>query len=349
MPATSARRSRRRCPAPRRGEVQLRHASNEPADPRAVSASPPISTRAWPADARIGIAVSGGPDSLASPAAWHAAGPAGSKRQPWIMACAPKAPMKRRWSPNFAPGWRPASHPAADWPEAARSQCSGRGPGDALSAAQRMGDRATAGAVATAHHADDQAETLLMRLLRGAGVGGLGGKPRKRALSEQVLLIRPLLGWRKSDLEALVADAGLSPVDDPSNRDPKHDRSRSANCSARRWLDPARLAASASQSAMRTRRSTGRLRRSLNRGSGGRRRADRRAVRPAPRAQAPAVACRLRRTRRAAAARTRPDARIEALEARRNRVPVGLKLEGGTRWRFSSRRRGSVVAELDGT
>ena len=103
------------------------------------------------------------------------------------------------------------------------------------------------GAIATAHHADDQAETLLMRLMRGAGVGGLGGVRARRALSERVKLIRPLLDWRKSELEAVVKEAGLQAVDDPSNRDPKHDRSR-----VRQWLerfegaDPARLAASAS-------------------------------------------------------------------------------------------------------
>lgn len=103
------------------------------------------------------------------------------------------------------------------------------------------------GAVATAHHADDQAETLLMRLLRGAGAGGLGGVRASRALSEHVKLIRPLLDWRKFELEALVKEAGLQAVDDPSNRDPRHDRSR-----VRQWLehfadaDPARLAASAS-------------------------------------------------------------------------------------------------------
>jgi tRNA(Ile)-lysidine synthase len=102
-------------------------------------------------------------------------------------------------------------------------------------------------AVATAHHADDQAETLLMRLARGAGVGGLGGTKARRALSEEVMLVRPLLGWRKADLFALVADAGLEAVDDPSNRDPKHDRSRIRKwLESSDWADPARLAASAS-------------------------------------------------------------------------------------------------------
>jgi tRNA(Ile)-lysidine synthase len=101
--------------------------------------------------------------------------------------------------------------------------------------------------VATGHHADDQAETLLMRMLRGAGVGGLGGTRASRPLSEEVSLIRPLLGWRKAELVELVSDAGIEAVDDPSNRDPRHDRSRIRHWLAQSdWADPARLAASAS-------------------------------------------------------------------------------------------------------
>jgi tRNA(Ile)-lysidine synthase len=102
-------------------------------------------------------------------------------------------------------------------------------------------------AVATAHHADDQAETLLMRLARGAGVGGLAGTRPRRALSEEVTLVRPLLGWRKAELSELVAEAGLEAIDDPSNRDPKHDRSRIRQwLKSAGWANPVRLAASAS-------------------------------------------------------------------------------------------------------
>jgi len=101
-------------------------------------------------------------------------------------------------------------------------------------------------ALATAHHADDQAETLLMRLARGAGVRGLGGTRPRRELTEQVVLVRPLLGWRKSELVAIVEAAGLKPVDDPSNRDPRHDRSRIRQALEQsEWADPVRLAASA--------------------------------------------------------------------------------------------------------
>ena len=76
--------------------------------------------------------------------------------------------------------------------------------------------------VATAHHADDQAETLLMRLSRGAGVRGLGGIRPARPLSNEVDLLRPLLGWRHNELRRIVERAGITPVDDPSNRDERY-------------------------------------------------------------------------------------------------------------------------------
>jgi len=104
-------------------------------------------------------------------------------------------------------------------------------------------------AIATAHHADDQAETLLMRLGRGAGVRGLAAM---RAVSlvpgrPGCALLRPLLGWRRSDLARVVAEAGLSPVDDPANRDPRFERARlRAQLAGVSWLDAVAVAASAS-------------------------------------------------------------------------------------------------------
>lgn len=70
-------------------------------------------------------------------------------------------------------------------------------------------------AIATAHTADDQAETLLMRLGRGAALRGAAGIQPGRGT-----LIRPLLEVRRADTEALVRAAGLTPVQDPSNADP---------------------------------------------------------------------------------------------------------------------------------
>jgi tRNA(Ile)-lysidine synthase len=68
--------------------------------------------------------------------------------------------------------------------------------------------------VATAHTSDDQAETLLMRLARGAALRGAG------AIRAQVgHLVRPLLGVGRADVEAYVSAQGLSPVRDPTNVD----------------------------------------------------------------------------------------------------------------------------------
>ena len=86
----------------------------------------------------------------------------------------------------------------------------------------------------TGHHADDQLETVVMRLNRGSGVGGMSGI---RARNGTVL--RPLLGWRHSELVALVHDAGLEAIDDPSNRDDRFDRARLRKAIASAdWLDP---------------------------------------------------------------------------------------------------------------
>ncbi len=103
------------------------------------------------------------------------------------------------------------------------------------------------GAVATAHHADDQAETLLMRLARGSGLAGLAGVRAWGHLpGGETALIRPLLDFRKAELEAVVASIGITPVRDPSNNDPAFDRVRVRDHLAQHdWLDAARLAESA--------------------------------------------------------------------------------------------------------
>lgn len=201
-----------------------------------------------PADMRIGIAVSGGPDSLALLLLAAAARPAtveaatvdhGLRRE-----SADEAAMVASLCESLGVPHRTL---LADWsePPSANVQAEARAMRYRLLNEWAI-ERGLA-SLATAHHADDQAETLLMRLARGAGVGGLGGTHAKRALSEQVMLIRPLLGRRKEELVRLVADAGLTAVDDPSNRDPKHDRSRIRQWLAGSdWADPARLAVSAS-------------------------------------------------------------------------------------------------------
>ena len=102
-------------------------------------------------------------------------------------------------------------------------------------------------ALATAHHVDDQAETLLMRLARGAGVKGLAGmRPVGRGAATAISLVRPLLGWRHLELEAVCASAGVEPVQDPSNEDEQFERVRVRKVLATSdWIDPAAIAASA--------------------------------------------------------------------------------------------------------
>jgi len=80
--------------------------------------------------------------------------------------------------------------------------------------------------VATAHQADDVAETLLMRLLRGAGVKGLGAVPPRRVLSEDVTLVRPLMGLRKEQLLAYLEGRNQPFCTDASNRDTDYMRNR---------------------------------------------------------------------------------------------------------------------------
>ncbi|WP_260956622.1 tRNA lysidine(34) synthetase TilS [Pseudomonas citri] len=75
----------------------------------------------------------------------------------------------------------------------------------------------------TAQHRDDQAETLLFRVLRGAGVRGLAAMPRQRPLGQGHLL-RPLLDVSRAELEAYATQQGLSWIEDPSNDDHRHAR-----------------------------------------------------------------------------------------------------------------------------
>lgn len=109
-------------------------------------------------------------------------------------------------------------------------------------------DEASLGAVATAHHADDQAETLLMRLLRGSGLSGLAGvRAASHLPASNVPLVRPLLTFRKAELEEVVHACGVVPARDPSNDDPSFDRVRMRQQLLQNdWLDPVQLAQSAS-------------------------------------------------------------------------------------------------------
>lgn len=103
------------------------------------------------------------------------------------------------------------------------------------------------GALATGHHADDQAETFLMRLNRGAGVRGLAGMRRRSVAAGTVVrLARPLLSWRRTELEQVCTDGGVAAIADPSNEDSRFERVRIRRAlNGAEWLDPAAIARSA--------------------------------------------------------------------------------------------------------
>ncbi|HMA30497.1 MAG TPA: tRNA lysidine(34) synthetase TilS [Casimicrobiaceae bacterium] len=86
-------------------------------------------------------------------------------------------------------------------------------------AARRCG----AAAVLLAHHADDQAETLLLQLLRGAGPRGLAAMPPAQP-DDGILWLRPLLALTRAEIDACVAELGLAFVEDESNAQPGHRR-----------------------------------------------------------------------------------------------------------------------------
>lgn len=180
-------------------------------------------------DAAIVLAVSGGPDSAAlaaAAAAWRARIPG----PPLLAAIVDH-------------GLREGSRAVAD---AAAAQCAALGlparilvwAGDKPAAALQERARAAryalladaaraAGAdvVMTAHHADDQVETILFRLLRGSGPAGLAGMAA-RARRDGIELARPFLAFPKARLLAYAAARGLAVARDPANDDPRFARVR---------------------------------------------------------------------------------------------------------------------------
>jgi tRNA(Ile)-lysidine synthase len=201
--------------------------------------------RLWPESGPIGLAVSGGPDSLALLLLAHAA-------IPGKFAVA-----------TVDHGLRAA---AADECRAVARLCDERGlaceiftvetgAGNLQNAARaaryaalaRWAEGQGLGAVATAHHANDQAETLIMRLNRASGLSGLAGVRQRGVVPGSSLpLLRPLLDWRRAELAEIVSRAGLEPAADPSNLDERFDRVRvRAALAEADWLDPAALAQSA--------------------------------------------------------------------------------------------------------
>jgi tRNA(Ile)-lysidine synthase len=194
---------------------------------------------------RLGLAVSGGPDSLALLLLAHAALPGrveaatvdhrlrpGSAAEAAMVATV----CERLGVPHAVLSVEVASGNVQAEARAARY----------AALAAWMTERGLT-VLATGHHADDQAETLLMRLNRGSGVAGLAGvRARGEVPASRLPLLRPLLGWRRAELAAVVEGAALVAAADPSNTDARFDRVRMRQALAGAdWLDAAALGQSA--------------------------------------------------------------------------------------------------------
>ncbi len=184
----------------------------------------------WAAVPAVVLAVSGGPDSMALlwlAAKWRAARARGPRLVAVTIdhglraASAREARAVKRASAELG-----IDHRTLRW--------TGAKPATGIQAAARAARyrllakaAAAAGAstVLTAHTGDDQAETLLMRMARGSGLAGLAGMGRQTRRGD-LLIARPLLAIAKARLVATVAKAGLSWVEDASNRDPRFARAR---------------------------------------------------------------------------------------------------------------------------
>jgi tRNA(Ile)-lysidine synthase len=90
----------------------------------------------------------------------------------------------------------------------------------------RVAGRTGAVDIAAAHHGEDQLETMLMALCRGAGLEGLGGMSWRRPLGGGVMLLRPMLAMRRADCESLCRAAGIEWREDPMNADASMARAR---------------------------------------------------------------------------------------------------------------------------
>lgn len=80
--------------------------------------------------------------------------------------------------------------------------------------------------IALAHHADDNAETVLFQMIRGSGLEGLSGMKTERELEKNIWLIRPLLGISRKEIEAYLEEKGQTFCKDATNQDTKYSRNK---------------------------------------------------------------------------------------------------------------------------
>lgn len=209
----------------------------------------PILDSLFTPDVKIGLAVSGGPDSLALLLLAAAARPGKVEAATVDHGLRPDSPAEAAMVAELcAELGVPHRILTVKWPEKPKTGIPERARAERYRLLRDWASERGLGGLATAHHLDDQAETFLMRLNRGSGVRGLGGMRRiGPSPAGGVQLARPMLGARRWQMEALCLDSGVTPVDDPSNRDPQFERTRiRAALGEAAWLDPIAITRSAS-------------------------------------------------------------------------------------------------------
>jgi tRNA(Ile)-lysidine synthase len=199
-------------------------------------------------DARVGIAVSGGPDSLALLLLAATARP-GRIEAATVDHTLREGSRDEAEMVAVACAQLDVSHVVltAKWTEKPATAVQERARNERYRLLAQWASDRELGAIVTGHHLDDQAETLLMRLARGAGIRGLTGmRPNALVPGADIPLLRPLLDWRRSELGEICERSGLNPASDPSNEDERFERVRVRREMARaQWLDPRSLASTA--------------------------------------------------------------------------------------------------------
>lgn len=202
-----------------------------------------------PPGERLGLAVSGGPDSLALLLLAAAVRPGEVEAATVDHALRPGSRAEAEQVGDMCVGLGvPHTILAIEWDVTPGSGIQEQARAVRYGALAEWMRARSLNVLATGHHLDDQAETLVMRLNRGSGVRGLSGmRPLGAVPGHSGLgLARPLLGWRRTELEQVCSAAGLRPLQDPSNSDERFERVRVRRALAETdWLDPATLARSA--------------------------------------------------------------------------------------------------------
>ena len=185
--------------------------------------------RLIPPDERVGVAVSGGPDSLALLLLTAGTRPGGVEAITIDHALRSESGAEAEHVASICAGLGiPHQIRTVEWGEKPDSGLQEKARDARYRLIADWLRTRNLQAVCTAHHRDDQAETLVMRLGRGAGVRGLAAIRPSSALPGDcdLRLLRPLLDWARSDLAAICEAAGVAPVADPSNDDTQFERVR---------------------------------------------------------------------------------------------------------------------------